>query len=66
MTSTDQVKRKADGASIAVALPLAALVTEHYASIGASHPQADQSAALIALELVNPGHRVGSGPDRLP
>jgi 3-hydroxyisobutyrate dehydrogenase-like beta-hydroxyacid dehydrogenase len=56
----------AAAAEAGVALPLAALVTEHYASIGASHPQADQSAALIALELVNPGHRVGNGPDQLP
>jgi len=56
----------AAAAEAGLALPLAALVTEHYASIGASHPRADQSAALIALELVNPGHRVGSGPDQLP
>ena len=56
----------AAAAEAGVALPLAAMVTEHYASIGETHPQADQSAALIALELVNPGHRVGSGPDQLP
>jgi 2-hydroxy-3-oxopropionate reductase len=56
----------AAAAEAGVALPLAAMVMEHYASIGETHPQADQSAALIALELVNPGHRVGSGPDQLP
>ena len=47
-------------------LPLAALVTQHYAELGERHPAADQSAALIALEQRNPGHRLGSGPDRLP
>jgi 2-hydroxy-3-oxopropionate reductase len=56
----------AAAAEAGVALPLAALVTAHYASIGDSHPAADQSAALIALEQVNPGHRLGSLPDRLP
>jgi 2-hydroxy-3-oxopropionate reductase len=56
----------AAAAEAGVALPLAALVTAHYATIGSSHPAADQSAALIALEQVNPGHRLGSLPDRLP
>ncbi|MDB5959548.1 MAG: NAD(P)-dependent oxidoreductase [Massilia sp.] len=56
----------AAAAGAGVALPLAALVTEHYASIGERYPAADQSAALLALEQVNPGHRLGSAPDRLP
>lgn len=56
----------AAAAEAGVALPLAALVTEHYASIGERFPAADQSAALLALEQVNPGHRLGNGPDRLP
>lgn len=29
-------------------------------------PNADQSAALLALERMNPGKRVGEGPDQLP
>jgi len=56
----------AAAADAGVALPLAAMVTEHYASIAAQHPSADQSAALLALEQHNPGHRLGSGPDHLP
>lgn len=53
-------------ADAGVVLPLAALVTEHYRSIIDSHPGADQSAALLALEKVNPGQRLGAAPDQLP
>jgi 2-hydroxy-3-oxopropionate reductase len=49
-----------------VVLPVTALVTDAYESIAAQYPQADQSAALLALELRNPGQRLGSAPDRLP
>ena len=49
-----------------VVLPVTALVTDAYESIAAQYPQADQSAALLALELRNPGQRLGTGPDRLP
>lgn len=56
----------AAAAEAGVVLPLAALVTQHYASIGAQFPAADQSATLLALEQVNPGLRLGDGPDRLP
>lgn len=49
-----------------VALPLASLVTDHYASIVGQYPHADQSAALLALEQHNPGHRLGSKPDTMP
>ncbi|HEU5435577.1 MAG TPA: NAD(P)-dependent oxidoreductase [Telluria sp.] len=56
----------AAAAAAGLSLPLAALVTEHYAAIGDSHPQADQSAALLALEQVNPGHRLGAAADQLP
>lgn len=48
-----------------LALPLTQLVTERYEAIAASHPQADHSAALLALEQLNPGQRLGTGPDRL-
>ncbi len=49
-----------------VVLPVAALVTETYQSIAADYPQADQSAALLAVEKMNPGQRLGQGPDQLP
>jgi 2-hydroxy-3-oxopropionate reductase len=47
-------------------LPVTELVTEHYRSILASLPQADQSAILLAIERMNPGCRVGHGDDHLP
>jgi hypothetical protein len=49
-----------------VALPLTALALERYRSIGQALPRADHAAALLALEQLNPGHRLGQGPDRLP
>jgi 2-hydroxy-3-oxopropionate reductase len=51
-------------ADAGVVLPLSALVTEHYRSIAAELPSADHSAALIALEKMNPGIRLGEQPDR--
>ncbi|WP_426116700.1 NAD(P)-dependent oxidoreductase [Massilia sp. PWRC2] len=56
----------AAAADAGIGLPLATLVTAHYAALGATHAAADQSAALLDLELRNPGHRLGSGPDQLP
>ncbi|MET0857337.1 MAG: NAD(P)-dependent oxidoreductase [Telluria sp.] len=53
-------------ADAGVVLPVAALVTEHYSAIADDYPAADQCATLLALEKVNPGHRLGDGPDRLP
>lgn len=53
-------------ADAGVVLPVAALVTQHYESIGELCPRADQSAALLALERANPGLRLGDGPDLLP
>lgn len=53
-------------AEAGVVLPVTALVTESYASIEGEFPRADQSAALLALEKLNPGQRLGSEPDRLP
>lgn len=53
-------------AEAGVVLPVTALVTDSYASIEAQHPRADQSAALLALEKLNPGLRLGAGPDQLP
>lgn len=48
-----------------VTLPVTQLVTERYASLAGTHPLADHSAALIALEQLNPGVRLGDAPDRL-
>lgn len=56
----------AAAAGAGVVLPVTALVTERYRSIGDEYPQADHAAALIALEKLNPGQRLGDGPDRLP
>jgi 3-hydroxyisobutyrate dehydrogenase-like beta-hydroxyacid dehydrogenase len=53
-------------ADAGVVLPVAALVTEHYSAIVDDYPAADQSAALLALERVNPGHRLGDAADQLP
>lgn len=53
-------------AAAGVRLPVTELVTQAYRSILDVAPNADQSAALLALERLNPGKRVGSGPDKLP
>lgn len=49
-----------------IALPVTSLVTERYASIRDVYPQADHSAALLALERLNPGQRLGAATDQLP
>jgi 3-hydroxyisobutyrate dehydrogenase-like beta-hydroxyacid dehydrogenase len=49
-----------------VRLPVTELVTQAYRSILAEVPNADQSAALLALERLNPGKRLGEDPDKLP
>ncbi len=53
-------------ADAGIVLPVTALVTEHYRAIADDHPAADQSAALLALEKINPGQRLGDAPDQLP
>ena len=62
----DQHNILAAAAAAGVALPVTSLVTERYESIRDVHPQADHSAALLALEQLNPGRRVGEAPDQLP
>ncbi len=47
-------------------LPIAELVAGAYQSLLASHPLADHSAALLALECRNPGARLGSLENILP
>ena len=53
-------------ADAGMVLPVTALVTDTYASIAAEYPRADHAAALLALEKLNPGQRLGAGPDQLP
>ncbi len=53
-------------ADVNLHLPVTELVTQHYRSLLADLPKADQAAALLALERINPAHRVGTGADRLP
>lgn len=53
-------------AAAGVTLPVVELVTQTYRSIQDVVPNADQSAALLALERLNPGKRVGEASDKLP
>lgn len=47
-------------------LPQAQLIAEVYRNLLERHPQADHAAALLQLEQINPGQRLGSQPDVLP
>jgi 3-hydroxyisobutyrate dehydrogenase-like beta-hydroxyacid dehydrogenase len=60
----DQRNILAAATDAGIALPVTALVTEQYQSIAADLPHADHAAALIALERINPGQRLGDAPDR--
>lgn len=48
-----------------VTLPVTQLVTQRYETIAETYPTADHAAALLALEALNPGRRLGDGPDKL-
>ena len=48
-----------------VTLPVTQLVTQRYETLATSHPTADHAAALLALEALNPGQRLGTAPDKL-
>jgi 2-hydroxy-3-oxopropionate reductase len=52
----------ADNAGLS--LPLTSMVAELYRSILPDFPNADQAAALLALEQKNPGKRVGNSSDK--
>ena len=56
----------AAAADACIVLPISALVTEHYRPIIDDYPAADQSAALLALEKLNPGQRLGDVPHQMP
>jgi 2-hydroxy-3-oxopropionate reductase len=62
----DQRNILATAAGAGVTLPVTELVTRQYETIEAELPTADHSAALIALERMNPGKRVGDAADTLP
>jgi 2-hydroxy-3-oxopropionate reductase len=62
----DQRNILATAASAGVTLPVTDLVTRQYETIEGDLPHADHAAALIALERMNPGKRVGTAADRLP
>ncbi|MCC2974894.1 NAD(P)-dependent oxidoreductase [Massilia sp. IC2-476] len=47
-------------------LPVTELVTRQYEAIEGGLPTADHSAALLALEQMNPGIRLGNAADQLP
>ena len=62
----DQRNILAAAQAAGVRLPLTEAATRQYESIEATLPAADHAAALIALEQMNPGKRLGTAPDQLP
>ena len=61
----DQRNILAAAQAAGVTLPVTELVTERYRELAETLPQADHSAALLGLERINPGQRVGKDPDRV-
>lgn len=49
-----------------LSLPMTETATRQYAAIADALGSADHTAALLALEKINPGRRLGEQPDRLP
>lgn len=60
----DQRNILAAAEAAGVTLPVTELVTERYRVLAETLPQADHSAALVGLEQLNPGQRLGKAPDR--
>jgi len=56
----------AAAAAAGLTLPVTELVAQRYHSILPAIPHADHSAALIGLERINPGKRLGKELDELP
>ena len=46
-------------------LPVTELVTQRYETLASAHAGADHAAALLALETLNPGQRLGKAADQL-
>jgi 2-hydroxy-3-oxopropionate reductase len=61
----DQRNILAAAEAAGITLPVTQLVTERYQSLVDTAPHADHSAALLGLEALNPGQRVGTAPDKL-
>jgi 2-hydroxy-3-oxopropionate reductase len=61
----DQRNILAAAEAAGIVLPLTELVTARYMTLAQTIPQADHAAALIGLEQLNPGQRVGAAPDQL-
>src|SRR5471030_855652 len=61
----DQRNILAAAQAAGITLPVTQLVTERYQALVETVPQADHSAALLGLEALNPGQRVGTAPDQL-
>lgn len=61
----DQRNILAAAEAAGVVLPLTELVTARYQTLAQTIPQADHAAALLGLEALNPGQRVGAAPDQL-
>jgi 2-hydroxy-3-oxopropionate reductase len=61
----DQRNILAAAEAAGVVLPLTELVTARYQTLAQTIPQVDHAAALLGLEALNPGQRVGTAPDRL-
>jgi len=61
----DQRNVLAAAAAAGLRLPLTDLVTRQYETIEDELAGADHAAALLALERLNPGKRLGTGVDRL-
>lgn len=61
----DQRNILAAAEAAGIVLPLTELVTARYQTLARTIPQADHAAALLGLEQLNPGQRVGAAPDRL-
>ena len=65
-TQLKDMRNILDAAAAAqLSLPVTQLVTQRYEALAESHALADHSAALLALEALNPGQRLGRGPDKL-
>lgn len=58
----ENILNAADAANLN--LPVTSLVAEHFRNLVTTHPAADHSAVLIALEQANPGQRVGKAADK--
>lgn len=61
----DQRNILAAAEAAGIVLPLTELVTARYMTLAQTIPHADHAAALIGLEQLNPGRRVGDAPDRM-